>query len=73
MGFFSRGNSNGISQELVLRALSSVQEPELGGDLVSRKMIKDLKLDGGRVSFSVELTTPACPMKEKVGADVKAY
>lgn len=66
MGFFSRGNNNGLSQELVLRALSTVQEPELGGDLVSRKMIKDLKLDGGRVSFNVELTTPACPLKDQI-------
>jgi ATP-binding protein involved in chromosome partitioning len=49
-----------------MRALSTVQEPELGGDLVSRNMIKDLKLEGGHVRFTVELTTPACPLKDQI-------
>lgn len=65
MGLFSRGN-NAITEESVLRALSSVQEPELGGDLVSRKMIRDLKIDGERVRFTIELTTPACPLKDRI-------
>lgn len=65
MSFFSRKN-NGISEEDVLRALSTVQEPELGGDLVSRKMIKDVKVNGNNVSFNVELTTPACPLKDQI-------
>jgi len=66
MGLFSRGNSGKLSAELVLRALSSVQEPELGGDLVSRNMIKDLKVDDTSVHFTVELTTPACPLKDQI-------
>jgi ATP-binding protein involved in chromosome partitioning len=66
MGFFSRGSGDGLSEELVMRALTTVQEPELGGDLVSRRMIKDLKIDGRRVSFKVELTTPACPLKDQI-------
>jgi ATP-binding protein involved in chromosome partitioning len=66
MGLFSRGNSAKLSEELVLRALSTVQEPELGGDLVARNMIKNLKIDGERVSFTVELTTPACPLKDQI-------
>ena len=41
MGLFSRGNGDKLSEQLVLQALGTVQEPELGGDLVSRKMIKD--------------------------------
>ena len=61
MGLFSRGSGAKVTDELVLRALSTVQEPELGGDLVSRRMIKNLKVDGGKVAFTVELTTPACP------------
>jgi ATP-binding protein involved in chromosome partitioning len=69
MGFFSRGSGNGLSEELVLRALGTVQEPELGGDLVSRKMIKNLKIDGRRVSFMVELTTPACPLKDQIQSE----
>ncbi|MEM8534148.1 MAG: Mrp/NBP35 family ATP-binding protein [Chloroflexota bacterium] len=65
MSFFSRKN-DGISEEDVLRALSTVQEPELGGDLVSRKMIKDVKINGSHVNFTVELTTPACPLKDQI-------
>jgi ATP-binding protein involved in chromosome partitioning len=72
MGFFSRGSGNGLSEELVLRALGTVQEPELGGDLVSRKMIKNLKIDGRRVSFMVELTTPACPLKDQIQSECLA-
>jgi ATP-binding protein involved in chromosome partitioning len=64
MGLFSRGSD--ITEPRVLQALATVQEPELGGDLVSRRMIKDLKLDGRRVSFAVELTTPACPLKDQI-------
>jgi ATP-binding protein involved in chromosome partitioning len=43
-----------------------VQEPELGGDLVARQMIKNLRIEGRRVSFMVELTTPACPLKDQI-------
>ena len=46
MGLFSRGNGDKLSEQLVLQALGTVQEPELGGDLVARKMIKDLQIDG---------------------------
>jgi ATP-binding protein involved in chromosome partitioning len=69
MGLFSRGDANQLSEELIIRALSTVQEPELGGDLVSRRMIKDVKIDGQKVSFMVDLTTPACPMKDQIQAD----
>jgi ATP-binding protein involved in chromosome partitioning len=65
MGFFSR-KDDVLSEDLVMRALSTVQEPELGGDLVSRRMIKNVKIDGRRVSFMVELTTPACPLKDQI-------
>ncbi len=61
-----------MSEELVWQALSTVQEPELGGDLVSRKMIKDLKIEGGRVGFTVELTTPACPLKDQIENETRA-
>lgn len=71
MNIFSRRN-NGVTEEAVLRALSTVQEPELGGDLVSRKMIKDIKIEGSQVSFTVELTTPACPLKDQIESEVRA-
>lgn len=48
----------------ILKALSNVQEPDLGKDLVTLNMIKDLKVDGEEVSFTIVLTTPACPMKD---------
>ncbi len=61
-----------ISEQQVLAALSRVQEPELGGDLVSRRMIKDVKVEGSVVSFTVELTTPACPLKGQIRSEVEA-
>jgi len=48
----------------ILKALSNVQEPDLGKDLVTLNMIQDLKIDGLQVSFTIVLTTPACPMKD---------
>ncbi|NWJ46635.1 MAG: Mrp/NBP35 family ATP-binding protein [Chloroflexi bacterium] len=53
-----------INDEIVLKALSTVQEPELGGDLVSRKMIRNLKIEGSNITFTIMLTTPACPLKD---------
>jgi ATP-binding protein involved in chromosome partitioning len=55
-----------ITKEDVLRALSYVEEPDLGKDLVTLNMIEDVKIDGKKVSFSVILTTPACPLKELI-------
>jgi len=55
-----------ITREAVLAALSKVQEPELHQDLVSLGMIRDLKIDDGNVSFSVMLTTPACPLRGRI-------
>lgn len=48
----------------ILKALSNVQEPDLGKDLVTLNMIQDIKIDGLQVSFTIVLTTPACPMKD---------
>lgn len=55
-----------ITRESVLAALSKVQEPELHQDLVSLGMIRDLAIDGSAVSFTVMLTTPACPLRGKI-------
>lgn len=48
----------------VMEALSNVQEPDLGKDLVTLNMVKDVVIDGNKVSFTIVLTTPACPMKD---------
>ncbi len=61
-----------VSQEMVLKALSQVQDPELHKDLVSLNMIKDIEIDGGKVSFTVELTTPACPLKSQIQREAEA-
>ena len=60
-----------ITEGDVLDALRQVQEPELGGDLVTRNMIKDLRLDGTKVAFTIELTTPACPLKDEIETNVR--
>src|SRR4029079_12697805 len=72
MGLFSRGNGDKLSEQLVLQALGTVQEPELGGDLVSRKMIKDVQISGDQLRFTVELTTPACPLKDQIKDECEA-
>ena len=51
----------------ILKALSNVQEPDLGKDLVTLNMVKDILIDGNQVSFTIVLTTPACPMKDMMG------
>ncbi|MEQ1797046.1 MAG: Mrp/NBP35 family ATP-binding protein [Lacibacter sp.] len=56
-----------MTKEQVLQALSNVQEPDLGKDLVTLNMIKDIVIDGNKVSFTIVLTTPACPMKDMMG------
>lgn len=53
-----------MTHEDILKALSNVQEPDLGKDLVTLNMIKDLNVEGKKVSFTIVLTTPACPMKD---------
>ncbi|MBS1512444.1 MAG: Mrp/NBP35 family ATP-binding protein [Bacteroidetes bacterium] len=53
-----------MTQEDILKALSNVQEPDLGKDLVTLNMVKDITIDGNNVAFTIVLTTPACPMKD---------
>jgi ATP-binding protein involved in chromosome partitioning len=53
-----------ITQSQVLDALRNVIEPDLGKDIVSLNMVKDIRISGNDVAFTVVLTTPACPLKE---------
>lgn len=55
-----------LTKDIVLAALSQVQEPELHRDLVSLNMIQELKVNNGTVSFTIMLTTPACPLRSKI-------
>lgn len=56
-----------MTTEKILEALSNVQEPDLGKDLVTLNMVKDIEISGDDVSFTVVLTTPACPLKDMIG------
>lgn len=58
-----------IDKSLILKALATVEDPDLKKDLVSLGMIKDLEVEGDSVKFTVMLTTPACPLKEKIKQD----
>jgi ATP-binding protein involved in chromosome partitioning len=53
-----------MTKEKIIEALSNVQEPDLGKDLVTLNMVKDIEINGNDVSFTIVLTTPACPMKD---------
>jgi ATP-binding protein involved in chromosome partitioning len=61
-----------ITKKMVLGALGKVHDPELHNDLVSLNMIRDIKIDGEKVSFSIMLTTPACPMKNQIESEARA-
>lgn len=53
-----------ITNEQVLNALRNVEDPDLKKDLVTLNMIKDVKIEDKNISFTLELTTPACPLKD---------
>jgi len=61
-----------VEQAHVLDALKVVRDPDLNRDIVSLGFVKDLKVDGGRVAFTIELTTPACPVKDQMRDQARA-
>lgn len=60
-----------VTKEQVLQALSGVQDPEIRKDLVTLKMIKEIEIVDSCVSFTVELTTPACPLRHQIQKDAE--
>jgi ATP-binding protein involved in chromosome partitioning len=58
-----------LSEKDVLGALSTVLDPDIRRDLVSLNMIRDIRIQGNTISFTVVLTTPACPLKEQIRQD----
>ena len=60
-----------LTEQRILEALRSVQDPELHRDIVSLGMVKNLAVDHGQVRFTVELTTPACPLRESIENDCR--
>src|SRR5215813_7828047 len=61
-----------VEQASVLEALKVVQDPDLHRDIVSLGFIKDLRIDANRVAFTIELTTPACPVKDQMRDQARA-
>jgi ATP-binding protein involved in chromosome partitioning len=61
-----------VEETAVLDALRIVQDPDLHRDIVSLGFVKDLKVDGGRVAMTIELTTPACPVKDQMRDQARA-
>jgi len=55
-----------MTNEDIVKALGNVQEPDLGKDIVTLDMVKDINIEGNYVSFTVVLTTPACPLKDMI-------
>lgn len=60
-----------LTEKDVLAALKGVKDPDLGRDLVDLGMIRDVRVGDGKVALTVNLTTPACPLKGKIEADVR--
>jgi len=58
-------------EEQIMAQLSTVMEPELHRDLVSLNMIRDLAVDGSTASFTIMLTTPACPLKDRIAEEAR--
>jgi ATP-binding protein involved in chromosome partitioning len=75
MGLFSKSKANPstdtFTEEDIFAALRNVIDPDLKKDVVTLGMIKDLRIDGGIVSFTFELTTPSCPIKDQFERDVR--
>jgi ATP-binding protein involved in chromosome partitioning len=69
MGFL--GSAGGTNEAAVLQALRGLRDPDLQQDVVTLGFVKDLKIASGNVSFSIELTTPACPVKDQLKAEAE--
>ena len=55
-----------ITEQAVFSALATIQDPDLRRDIVSLGFVKGLRIDGGTVAFAIELTTPACPVRDQM-------
>jgi ATP-binding protein involved in chromosome partitioning len=62
-----------ITEEIILEALRQIKDPDLHKDIVALGFIKDLKIDGGNISFRIVLTTPACPVKAEMESSAKDF
>jgi ATP-binding protein involved in chromosome partitioning len=60
-----------VTQEQVLGALRTVQDPDLHKDIVTLGFVKNVRIEGGAVDFIIELTTPACPVRDEMKAEAE--
>ena len=60
-----------VTEKQVLSALRAVQDPDLHKDIVTLGFVKEVRIDGGEVDFTIELTTPACPVKDDLKAQAE--
>ena len=58
--------STSVTEAAILDALRAVRDPDLNRDIVTLKFVKNLRIDRGAVAFTIELTTPACPVKDQM-------
>ena len=58
-------------ERVVRQALAKVMDPELGRSIIDLDMVRDIFVEDGRVSFTLALTTPACPLKDRIAADAR--
>jgi len=61
-----------LNDTTITEALRNVQDPELHRDIVSLDMVKEIHVDGEAVALKIDLTTPACPLKDQIGAEVES-
>jgi len=61
-----------LTEGAIFDALREVQEPELGRDIVTLNMVKNIEIDGAHVALTIELTTPACPLKEEIDRNIQS-
>ncbi len=61
-----------VTEAAILDALKVVRDPDLNRDIVSLKFVKNVRIEGGAVAFAIELTTPACPVKDQMRDQARA-
>jgi len=64
--------SSAVTHEAVMAALATVNDPELHASIIRLGMVKDVALEGSKVRVTIELTTPACPLKDRIQSDIEA-
>ncbi len=67
-----KNSDGGVTEAAVMAALSKVQEPELHKDLVTLNMVRNVAIDGSNLSFTIVLTTPACPLRGRIENEARA-